>query len=169
MAAWEPTATIAMRDVPDARILHRVRTFGFTCFSHEFFEGRPAILELLIAAQIRAMRWFDQNPGNLDLASAWAMASGKALTGEDVLLDAEDLSALAKKDLLGLTSSPTIPASIVARHGHLEREFQFLRNESMVANDTAWDGVRSAFDLDRSLRITQQSELHHLDEFQYAD
>lgn len=145
-SAWEPTPTIALTRFERAVVIHRNTTSGYLYFSRSFADRHPEAVRQIVASQLRSMKWLRNQKENLLQASRWALTAGQDLSGQTPVLSPEQYLALAKSDLLGISSIPIIPRKHLADGGPLHREFEFLQSLGKIVDTAGWDRVRSCFD-----------------------
>lgn len=145
-AAWEPTPTVAATRFPGQTRMHASLCTGFLYFSESFADRSAAAMREIVASQLRAVFWLRDDRILMLNASVWALRAGESLSGTPSVLTAAVYVKLALDDLIGLTSTPLIPAAILREGGRLEREFQFLKQLGMLPPSAEWKEVRSRFD-----------------------
>lgn len=145
-AAWEPTPTIALTQCKKAVLIHGSLSAGYMYFSRSLARERPAAMRRIVAAQIRAMKWMRRDRDNLLRAARWAMRGGERLTGKSSPLSEQVYANLAMKDLLGITSTPEIPAEALSGSGPLFRELEFLKKIGEIGAGAQWENIRACFE-----------------------
>ena len=168
-SAWEPTPTIALTRFDDQVVIHRSLSLGFLYFSRSFAEWHSEAVRQLVASELRAVYWLTQRRENLTEASRWALEAGGELTGQPRVLSAEQYVVLAERDLLGLSSPPTIPGSALEKGGLLFKEFQFLQELGKVSETAKWDEVRSCFDSTIIDELISDGRKYKLFTYRYSD
>ncbi len=166
-SAWEPTPTIALIRFENQVVIHRSLSSGYLYFSRSFAELHPEALRLILASQLRAMGWLSRDQDNLVEASRWAIEAGRELSGEAPVLSAEQYATLAKSDLLGISSMPTIPEQDLVSGGRLSAEFKFLKALGRVPAAVEWDHVRSCFDRTILEEVISARREYRLASYQY--
>ena len=167
-AAWEPAPAIALITCEDARVIHRSLSSGYLYFSRSFAQQRPDAMRLIIAAQIRALKWL-KNRDRLLMACRWAITGEQSLTGRTSPLSERAYMTLAKKDLLGLTLFPAITAEELGPSKSLRDEFRFLKRMGSIPANSQWDDIAKCFDTGIVEELAQNRRKHRLDDFQYAE
>jgi hypothetical protein len=115
------------------------------------------------------MKWLRNHKGNLLQASRWALTAGQDLSGQVPVLSPEQYVALAKSDLLGISSIPIIPRKHLADGGPLHREFEFLKGLGKIADTAEWDRVRSCFDRGIVEEVLSAGERYRLHSYDVGD
>ncbi len=166
-SAWEPTPTIALKRFQNQVVIHRSLSSGYLYFSRSLTESRPEALRLIVASQLRAMRWLWRDPQNLLDASNWAIEAGRDLSGKTGVLTAEDYGTLAKNDLLGLASMPALPGPDQMPDGRLAAEFDFLKKLGKIPATAQWEDVQSCFDNTISREVISSQARYQLSSYHY--
>jgi len=75
--------------------------------------------------------------------------------------------ALAKNDIISLTTVPIIPAVLLRKAGQLNNEFKFLQTLNIIPASIEWESIRDCFD-DRFVKevITSPGK-YRINEFHY--
>ncbi|MDM8535518.1 ABC transporter substrate-binding protein [Desulfobacterales bacterium HSG17] len=166
--AWEPTPETAFQKYSYFAD-HKKMSSGFLYFTKHFADKNPEAVYLIIASQIRAIRWLKLDRTNLLYACKWAMDAGANLSGEKTILTIKQYADLAQKDILGRhsVSSYHIPEDSLADSGNLYKEFIFLKQISRISSDSKWNLVYDSFDTDMLTEIIQNPGKYRLNEFDY--
>ena len=167
-SAWEPTPTIAMNKFTDQVVIYRVLTSGYLYFSPQFAQNHKEAVNYIVASQVRAINWLQQNRNNLLLASQLSLESGGKLSGIELDVDSEALANIADKDLLGTSTIPFIPKGDLIRGSSLFREFEFLKKEGTIPASTSWADITDNFRNDVLKEILINPEKYFLHQFHYV-
>lgn len=145
-SGWEPAVEVSLKN-NGYRALHRKLSSGFLYFSRAYAEENPDAVNELAAAEIRAIFWLRKNSDNMLRAARWALSAQLEFTGKKCKLTAQELAAVAARDLLGNSSlpNPSIPEFLLESDGLLEREFYFLKSLQMIPPAADWKSVRDSF------------------------
>lgn len=168
-SAWEPTPTIATTMFEDQVVIHRIQTTGYLYFTPSFVQKHPQVVNHILASQVRAIRWLQQNRKNLLRASQWALDSGEDLSGASLGLNSEQVANLANKDLIGITTTPIISKRDLSRDGSLYREFEFLKDLGRITVTIPWDNVVDNFDKKVLLNLLKHPKRYSLNKFNVKD
>lgn len=68
-SAWEPTPTIAQTQYHGVVIVQRSVTTGYLYFSSSFADQYPAVVNQLVASELRVLNWLKDHDQNLLEAS----------------------------------------------------------------------------------------------------
>jgi NitT/TauT family transport system substrate-binding protein len=166
-AAWEPTPAIAVKQGPGNVIIHRSLSSGYIYFDKSFYDAYPRISGLVLAAEIRALRWMKQGRQNLLRASRWSIDAFNKLSDRKTVLTPEEFADLALKDIAGSHFPPVIAKKEIEEGGRIFREFEFLKKLGFIRASSKWGRVRDSFDREILKRILGQGEAMRLDEFLY--
>jgi len=166
-SAWEPTSTITLTKYPKSVVIHRYLSSGYIYFVKAFSDKHPEVVRQIIAAEIRALRWMQDNRQNLLQASEWAIQAGEDLTNHKPELSVEQNASLAESDILGLISSPIIPQNDLRQNGPLHMEFVFLKALDKIPATSNWDKVHNSFDLQIIIDVLANAKEYKLNEFDY--
>lgn len=166
-SAWEPTPTIALSR-PDAPvIIHRTFSTSYLYFTRRFVENHPEAARLIVASQLRGMRWMRWRKPNLLNACEWALQAGNALSGKQSILSAEQYAGVTQRDLLNMGTVPRVPESSLTRGGPLYKEFEFLKVLNKIPSGSSWDDVHSSFDPGFIGEVVASPGKYQLDEYSY--
>lgn len=166
-SAWEPMPSIALRNDSSNIVVHRSLSSGYIYFDKNFSDGSIDIISLLIAAEIRALRWMQRDRENLLRASRWFIDAFKDLSDQNIGLTPEEVAELALKDIVGSAFPPVISKRDIAEKGRLYNEFVFLEKLGMIQAHAKWDRVHDSFDREILKKILHQSEALRLNDFLY--
>lgn len=166
-AAWEPTPSITLNKYPDNVVIHRSQSSGYLYFSRSFSEKYPEAMRLIVAAEIRAIKWMQNDIKNLVRASFWSHKAGEDLSGKKLAFSIKENAELAQKDIIGLSSIPRISAKHLKQEGPLHKEFKFLKELGKIPVSVRWDKVRSSFNLQIIKEIIANKKIYKLNEFKY--
>ncbi len=166
-SAWEPTSTITLTKYPESVIIHRYLSSGYIYFIKTFSDKHPEVVRQIIAAEIRALRWMQNNRQNLLQASEWAIQACEDLTNHELELSVEQNASVAENDILGLSSPPIIPQNDLRQNGPLHMEFEFLKTLGKIPASTNWEKVHNSFDLHIIIDVLTNSKKYKLNEFNY--
>lgn len=167
-SAWEPTPFLAASQYRDQVVIHRSLSSGYLYFSRSFANRHPGAAREIVAAELRAVNWMKRER-NLLQAGRWARLAARSMSNRPPALLAEDYVVLAKNDLLGTASIPTIPDADLATGGPLAREFEFLRGVGMIAETAEWDRVRICFDRALAAEVLSQPQRYELRTYEYPN
>lgn len=168
-SAWEPTAAITLIKYPESVAIHRYLSSGYMYFTKIILEDHPEAVRQIVASEIRAIQWVQDDTQNLLQASEWAIQAGESLTGQNVELSVEKNASLAKRDILGLSSAPIIPRCDLETNGLLYMEFEFLKTMGKIPASSNWEGVRNSFDWRIINIVLSDSKKYSLNEFNYVN
>jgi len=162
-SSWEPTPAIALDENPEAVVIHRSLSSGYLYFSRSFANKHPEAVRHIVAAQVRAIRWLQLQPGNLSLACEWARQSARAVADSlpECLKDIK--TALASADILKTRLPLFIPLNNLSRNGPLHREFIFLKTARKIPRTAIWEVVAANFDRDILSEVLSDPRKHRLD------
>ena len=166
-SAREPTAAITLIKYPESVAIHRYLSSGYMYFTEIILEDHPEAVRQIVASEIRAIQWIQDDTQNLLQASEWAIQAGESLIGRSIELSVEENASLAKGDILGLSSDPIIPHSDFETNGLLYMEFEFLKTLGKIPASRSWERVRNSFDWRIINRVLSDSKEYNLDEFNY--
>jgi NitT/TauT family transport system substrate-binding protein len=166
-SAWEPTPAITLIKYPENVVIHRYLSSGYIYFTKAFSDKYPEIVRQIIAAEVRALLWMQRSGKNLLSASEWALQAAENLTSQKLKLTIEQNTALARNDILGITSPPIIPQSDLRQNGPLQTEFEFLKTLNKIPASTNWEKVQNSFDFQVMIDVITHSKKYKLNEFDY--
>lgn len=166
-AAWEPTPTVAINQDNDNVLIHRSLSSGYFYFDRGFYNNSPDIMDLLLAAEIRALRWLKRDSQNLFQVSRWAIDAVNELLDRKVGLTPELVIDLALKDIIGSHFPPVITRKESSERGRIFHEFNFLKKLGLLPPSSKWARVRDSFDREILKKIIGQPETMRLDDFLY--
>lgn len=162
-SAWEPIPTIALNKYPEFIITHRGISHGFLYIKKEIMQENPDIARLLVASEIRALRWIRGSKDNIDLAALWVFETVKKFDPESELPISE-LVYLAKKDLVGILTKeyPRIDSELLSDNGVIKNEFEFLLELGLIPMDTEWEKVKEGFNQEIIEEVINNPEKYRL-------
>ncbi len=166
-SAWEPTPEIAIKQGLNNTIIHRSLSSGYLYFDKNFYDNYPEISNLVLAAEIRALKWMKRDRQNLLRASRWAIDAFNKLSGRKIGLTTEEFADLALRDIVGSHFPPVISKNEISERGRIFHEFEFLKKLGMIQASSKWERVRDSFDRDILKKILSQPEALRLEEFLY--
>lgn len=165
-AGWEPLVSAALQSINGYTIIHRGRYAGFTCFREDFVDKNPEAAELILAAQVRGLRYiWDSEKGPI-LSCLWAVEEARRLVGPSYNVTPELLAEIIMQ-VRNMNIIPIIPATDLAPNGHLEKMFVFLKSLGFVPDRTQWKSVRRSFDRSRMIRVLQDPKKYRIFESRY--
>ncbi len=166
-SAWEPTPTITLNKYQENVVIHRSQSSGYMYFLKSFSDKHPEAMNQIVAAEIRAVKWMNNDIKNLMKASSWALSAGQELSGKKLALTVLQNVELAQKYILGLSSIPIIPSKYLEQGGPLQKEFKFLKDLGKIPMSVKWERSRNSFDRKIIREIIANSKKYRLDEFKY--
>jgi len=169
-SAWEPIVASAIKENPGLFVTYQNSTSGYLYFRQAFIESHEDVSSYILAAVIRSIKRMKNNRPFLRQACQWNLAAMESLTGQKINLTANELAALAQKDILQYTT--LINAIVISdlelqENNRLNIEFEFLQLLNEIPLATAWAGVRSSFDNHLILSILNNPKKYRTDEFNY--
>jgi hypothetical protein len=168
-SAWEPTAAITLIKYPESVTIHRCLSTGYMYFTKALLEKHPEAVRQIVASEIRAIQWAQNDKQNLLQASEWTIQAGESLTGWSIELSVEENASLAEGDILGLSSAPIIPRCDLETNGLLYMEFEFLKTLGKIPASSNWEEVRNSFDWQIISMVLSDSKKYSLNEFNYIN
>jgi NMT1-like family len=167
--AWEPTPTMALRNYTNSTIIHQRLSLGFFYFLRTVYQKHPDAVSHILAAQIRAISWIQEEKQNLRLACEWSLAAGEQAFGLKINLSINDIAAIAMKDILGQIQNPGIAEDDIKTNGPLHQEFMFLIDIGKIPASISWHQTRKKF-IPKILDIVWVNRNNYrLDEFKYQN
>lgn len=168
-SAWEPTVEVTLTTSPGTIVVSRTMSTVYLCISDHLIQERPAVVRLVLAAQVRAIRWMRRSRENLLRATEWSIQEAERFGGGSFPLSTPAAAALAEKDLMGITVDPVHSQGDLAANGRLATEYRFLRERSWIETDLTWDRIRERFDISMVMEVIRSPERFRLGEFLYLD
>jgi len=166
-SAWEPTPTIALNKYKDMVVIHRSVSTGYLYYKKSFAIKNRQGVNQLVAAEIRAIRWMQEDRRNLKLASGWALTESKRLLYGKPGITIEQNIDLAVNDMLGGASNANIPKRLLTNDGPLNKEFRFLKAIGKIPVGIGWRRVRDSFDTQITMQIVANQNKYSLNRFRY--
>ncbi|MCI4626983.1 MAG: ABC transporter substrate-binding protein, partial [Candidatus Magnetoovum sp. WYHC-5] len=168
LAAWEPYAHYAFFSSTAHAIIYRNISLGFIYFSKAFFvDNNDKAVYAIIAAEIRALKWLNQDTKNLYTAIEWTKTTEGTFAGKKALLTTLQIADLARKDLIGRAPQPRIPQYETTEEGVLYKEFTFLKQIGKIATDIKWQHVKDSFNFSIVDDILANTQKYEIDTFSY--
>ncbi len=167
--AWEPTPTMALKNYTKAKIIHQRLSLGFFYFLDTVYQKHPGAVSLILAAQVRAISWMQEEKQNLLLACEWGLAAGEQAFGAKINLSTNDIAAIAMKDILGQIQNPGIAEDDIKINGPLHQEFMFLIDIGKIPASLSWHQTRNKFTPEILDMVWANKNNYRLDEFKYQN
>ncbi len=167
-SAWEPIPAITKKKYPDSVILHRTISSGYLYFKKLFSEQKSVELDLIVAAEIRAINWLQANRKNLLQACQWVLDAEKTLSTIKNPLSIEDYAFIAQHDIIGMDAAPFISKHDLQDNGQLHKEFKFLKRLKLIPSKSSWQQVKQCFSNSIIQRLFSKPEKYKLEEFNYS-
>lgn len=166
-SAWEPTPTIATSSYPDQVVIHRSLTSGYLYFSSSLASQHPEAVRQIVASELRALNWMQDDVQNLLAASQWSLQAAQDFSGQPPMLTLNQYVELANDDLLGMSSIPTVPEKDLSSQGPLFQELRFLQALGKIPDHLGWDDVTPCFDLAILEQLLLETEKYQLNTYEY--
>ena len=166
-AVWEPLASLALAEYPQFSGLFKKITTGYMYMAPDLLTPRREIAEQLLAAIVRAIRWLQLSPDNLERACGWNIEATTRLTGRAGGLSAVRVAALAEQDILQIPRAIVVTPDDLLRDAPLFEEFLFLRQLGIISAESKWESVRARFDATLLNTIMSAPQHYMLNEFTY--
>ena len=167
--AWEPFSSMALQQYDNFMPIHRYLSSSYLYMSQSFVKQYPDAARHIIAAQIRAMTWMTRRKNNLLKAAQWNLKGRGDLTGQEQSISAQQIVALTRDGILGITPAPIIPSYDFSENGPLQREFDFLKKLGKIPSPISWSKVRDSFDRTTVKEVLSDPKRYRLYEFNYTD
>jgi len=166
-AAWEPVPSIAAKTGDHFRTIFRCQNSSYFYLSRAFAERHPEATSLMLAAMVRALHWMKKDERNLRQASAWMLDASGRLQGKPVGLTADEIAILTRRDILDITTHPTIPELDLTDKGTVRRKFDFLKSQGIVPASSAAEKVLRSFDRELISRVLTRHKKYRVESFDY--
>jgi len=166
-AAWEPTPALALLEHKENVVIHQNLSTGYIYFTRAFAEAYPETVRIIIAAEIRAIKWLTQSKQNLKTGAKCNLGAEEKFTGKKMDLNPEQIAGLARKDILRSYQLPDISPDQISENSPLHQEFRFLQSLGKINITSDWKKVRNSFDLTILQDVIRHPERYHLDQFDY--
>lgn len=167
--AWEPTPTVACHTYEGQRVMYRVLSKGYLYFAHRFAEKYPDSMRHIVAAQIRAVRWLQQDYTHLLRACQWTIIASQAFAPHVPTLGPEELAVLAWTDILGIMSTPLISKQDLIAGGALYREIEFLLSNGKLPSRIAVSDIIDKFEQNIVKNVMMNPQTYNFDTFMYEE
>lgn len=165
--SWEPIPAMAAERDPDKVVIHRSLTSAYLYFDKYFCDTNSEISSLVLASEIRALKWMKYDRQNLLSASRWAIDAYNKLSIQPMNLTPEDIAKLAIEDIVGSAFPPVISKKELEDGSRLFYEFALLKKFGMISASSKWAKVLKSFDREMLKRVISNAEALRLDEFHY--
>ncbi len=167
-AGWEPTVTVSLIRHPASRVMHRNLSSGYLYFRKQFAQEQPEAVRHIVAAEIRAIHWMQDDRRHLLEATEWAIDASEQLAGRSYELSTEETATLAERDILSRLARVGIPERDLLSGRRLEEEFELMASLGKIDPSVTWKEVAEKFDLTIVRAVQAASEDYRLEEFDYA-
>lgn len=167
-SAWEPTPTLALQ-LYGHKIIHKFLSSGYLYFSHSFAERYPEIINLIIAAEFRALNWLQLSDTHAIRAISWSNMAIRHFQGYDFALPIKETLKLERSSIRNLQALPIIPEDDLSENGHIGRAVHFLKRIGKLPPDLPWETVAACFHRKDGTKILSSPTEYHLNTFDYSD
>jgi NitT/TauT family transport system substrate-binding protein len=164
--AWEPATSLALGRSTLNRVVFRGLSTDYFVLNRALVERSPEAADRVVAGFVRAIEWLRLSQKNLQAAARWVLADAQALTGNAPAANAAQITAITRRDILGIPSAPVILRSPGAPHP-LKSEYDFLQKLGKLPPGNQWEGVVAAFSYDGLTRVLAGSRKHRVRVFDY--
>jgi len=166
-AVWEPFPTLARRTYPEQVIIHKGLSTAYLFFSRQLVNSNPEVARLVLAAQLRAMRWMNLSRKNLYQVSTWQLNAYEALMQKKSILSVKENAKLIRNGLLSITDTPVIPSASLITKGYLHQAFLFLQEMKMININASWQHTYKSFQPELLEAVLADKRYYQLDQFDY--
>ncbi len=166
-AVWEPICAMALKTHPNFHVIYQQMDTGYLYFSASTCTRHPKAVRILVAAVVRAFRWITSHRRNLQLACEWSRRAGEKMYGRSIPLTDGELGDLARRDIFGLTSVPSISSLDLDRTSPLHKEMQFLKTLGKLPAGATWKAIRGSFDSSILSAVMASPETYGINDFDY--
>ncbi len=149
LTTFEPMATVYTRLDPRLHTINRsYSTYGFLSMRKDYAARHPRAIQALLEAQFRAVTWLQESDRNISRASRWVAGESAKVMPLPLGNYISVLDSLCAEDLLNNVDvyETVMDREILADDGALRKEFEFLRQEDVIARDKTWNDVRANID-----------------------
>ncbi len=168
-AAWEPFPTLARKIDPELVVIHKGLSTSYLLISIQLFNKHPEVAKLVLAAQLRAMRWMNLSRKNLYQASTWQLKAYEVLMQKKSLLNVKENAELIRNGLLNITDTPIIPETSLAEGGFLHQAFLFLQKMNKISVNASWQHVYKSFQPELLAAVLADKKHYQLEIFDYRE
>lgn len=168
-STWEPNVTLAMMQYPEFNISYKKISHGYLYFTESFFNCDPKVVNQILVAMIRAVKWIKKDSDNLLMACQWNIDAIEEMTGDSYLLNKETFAHLVKHDLLNYTTFQSLvpDKADLKKNGSLYNEYEFIKSLNNEVVNNNWEQVRNSFNLDVVAKIIRNKEEFQLLRYDY--
>lgn len=165
--AWEPTPQIALNHNENFRTIGRILTTGYLYFDREFAAQNEAVIQEILAAQMRASTWFGGRRKNIAQAAKWNFETAKSMGEGGMVVDLVDFEGVIDNSLRAASGLPLISDKDRGPNGRIATALDFLVNRGAVPDGFDWDSVSSCFDNSHLLTVLKKPVTYQLREHAY--
>jgi hypothetical protein len=166
-ATWEPVCAMSLKRYPGFHIIYQKMNTGYLYISQKAFTRHPEAMRYLVASAVRAFRWIGSHRRHLLQASRWSRQAAEKLISQPIPLSDRELGNLARRDIFGLLSVPSISSLDLDRNSPLFKETRFLKALGKLPAGATWDAIRASFDARILSRVLASPETYGINEFDY--
>lgn len=166
-AGWEPTSTITLKKKDGCAAIRKKISTGYMYFDRSFAQENHQAVCHILAAEIRAIHWMQDNDKNLLIAARLNRQTEKQIKEHGNGLSDEEFIELAKTDILGMTAEPIISEELTKINGPLHKEFGFLQKTWNKWQSSDWESIKDKFDDQTILEVLKASNYYRTDESDY--
>lgn len=166
-SAWEPTPTLAVKYSNKAVNIFKSISSGYFYFTDSFVKEHVKTTYNIIASELRAILWMQDNHYNLLTACGWVIEAYKNFIGKDLALSPDEIADLAMDDIVGISYAPVISMDKLKINGSMYNEFNFLKGLNKIPQSVKWNRIYNSFNANITKRITTEFKHYQLRKFSY--
>jgi len=166
-AAWEPFPSLAREKYPEFVVIHKGLSTAYLFFANKLTKEHPKVVHLLLAAQVRAMRWMNQSRKNLFQISEWQLQAYEAFLHKKSPLTVGKNAELIRNGLLSITDTPAIPEKSLIEGGFLQQAFLFLQAMNKINKSVDWHEIKNGFNVEFLAAVLVNKKHYQLEVFDY--
>jgi hypothetical protein len=137
VVSWEPTATKVL-SLPGCEPLAVSEGFSYFSFDQGFTRRHPDLLEYILAAVVRAVKWTKIDEANIRKSLVWDRKGAELFFGKSPVVPDQKWISLMRKETLDNPSFPMIPLRFGDKDGIWHQQFEFLKEHGILPQETEW-------------------------------
>ncbi|MBF0567390.1 MAG: ABC transporter substrate-binding protein [Nitrospirae bacterium] len=161
------TVSLALKGYPEGAVIHRSLAFCYFYFSKEYYVKHPEATRVVLAAEIKAVKWIASSGENLFLAATWTKADIQPLMEGTPDITTEQIVDIADKNIMWQSEVPVIPENSLKIEGQIALMLKFLKGFGKIDSAVSTEKIIGSFDRKLIYDVHNMPDKYNLNEFHY--
>lgn len=167
--SWEPNTSISLKKYNHFKVLHKSLNTSYLYFSEKFKNYNSEAVRLIIASQIRSIRWISESKVNRYQIASWTAPERLALQKDSGLITPDLINKIIERDLVWVSSSGELPSGDLKPNGRIFKEFMFLKENGTIPEDINWSKIKLSFNGAVMEEVLNKSSEYELSKFRFLE